>query len=118
MTGPAREDFNEEPDFDLPEEPAEKPKRDAWDDEEGVPVDVEDIAIVCHEALRAYRSTQGGRPGFPWMHQTTAERADMVKAVQAIQRGQIDPAEPSPSAVFGDDTEPRLLAAIVKALKS
>lgn len=121
MTGPAREDWNEEPDTygdgDLDEGPKDSipPKRDAWDEEEGVPVDLEDIAIVCHEALRAYRSAQGGRPGFAWMHQTTNERKAMVDKVSAILNGIADPAEPDPSAL-GDDPETKLVVAITKSL--
>lgn len=97
MTGPAREDL---------EQPG---KKDAWDDEEGVPVDVEDIAIVCHEALRAYRTTQGSGSGWAWMHQTTNERKQAVERVSAIL-------EDKPGTLYDDDTETKLVVSIVRAL--
>lgn len=96
MTGPVRDDMPERP--------------DPWDEPDiEVPTDVEDIAIVCHEALRAFRTTQGGGSGFPWMHRTTAERKEMIEAVQRhIDR---------PDDVLPDDAEGVLVSAIVKALK-
>jgi hypothetical protein len=110
MTGPAREDMPFSDDIDQGPPESIPPKRDAWDEEEGVPVDVEDIAIVAYEALRAYRGAMGGRPGFAWMHQNTSERKAWVGMIQTI----LDDAA---TTVTDDDTETRLVVAIVHTLK-
>ena len=118
---PEPEDDNDEPefdpDFDLPEPDPEnqdlpKPERepDLWDQEEGVPADVEDIAIVAYEALRAYRVTQGSGSGRPWLNQTREERDDLVELVTGLKD--------KPPTKYDGPPEARLVAFIVKALAS
>lgn len=109
MTGPVREDFQTDPDEP---EPLPTPDRepDLWDQEEGVPSDVEDIAIVCHEALRAYRTTQGSGSGRPWLNQTQEERNNLVELVHRHMT-----TEPRNEKLIGPP-EALLVAHIVKAL--
>jgi hypothetical protein len=107
MTGPVREDFQTDPDEPLPG-PDREP--DLWDQEEGVPSDVEDIAIVCHEALRAYRTTQGSGSGRPWLNQTQEERNNLVELVHRHMT-----TEPRNEKLIGPP-EALLVAHIVKAL--
>lgn len=128
MTGPVRSslippdpkpddyDDSDPPDLEpdeLDPEPLPSPERqpDLWDQTEGVPADLEDIAIVAYEALRAYRTTQGSGSGRPWMNQTQEERNDLVELVQRY-------AKPSPHERLVGPPEALLVAHIVKALTS
>jgi hypothetical protein len=105
MTGPAREDMPFSDDIDTP-------RKDAWEEPDmEVPTDVEDIAIVCHEALRAFRTTQGSGSGFPWMHRTANERRDMIAMVQRYMAGG------SPDETLIGPQEALLVQAIVRTLK-
>lgn len=92
----------------MPEKPEEP--LDAYDRAEGFPVEVEDIAIVAHEACRAYRQTQGGHTTKPWMHAGKAERSLMVQTVQGILGG-------TEAGLPDDEPEDKLIIAVVKALR-
>jgi hypothetical protein len=116
MTGPIRDELtprDPEPDaYDLVDpEPLPSPERqpDLWDQTEGVPTDLEDIAIVAYEALRAYRTTQGSGSGRPWMNQTQEERNDLVELVARYSK-------PNPNERLIGPPEALLVAYIVKAL--
>jgi hypothetical protein len=93
-----------DPDFDLPDN--EPP--DGYDKAEGYPVDVEDIAIVAWEAVRALRLTQGAASGHSWMHTPKPDQRRMIKIVQAVQA--------ETDGHICDNPEHRLVAAVVKAL--
>lgn len=90
--------------------PSPERQPDLWDQEEGVPTDLEDIAIVCHEALRAYRVTQGSGSGAPWLNRTLEERQNMLELV-ARYAGK----PPADEKLIGPP-EALLVAHIVKAL--
>jgi hypothetical protein len=73
------------------------------------PENVEDIALVAYEALRAYRISQGKYVGAPcWPRANDAERAAHMERVQNLLDDQIEPTDTDP--------ESRLVAAIVGAL--
>jgi hypothetical protein len=112
MTGPAREDFNEEPDSYGDGDVDDGPDHlgDAYDREQGYPVDVEDIALVAYETLRAYRISQGQHVGSPcWPRAPRQIRDAHMERVQNLLADQIEPTDTDP--------ESRLVAAVVSALK-
>lgn len=85
-------------------------KPDAYDTEEGYLVDLEDIAIVVHEALRAYDEAIGlNHTGKPWMLTTKSKRDATVGAVRSVIA---NPDEP-PAL---DSARGRLIVGITKAL--
>ena len=99
-----------EPDsYDTPEDTVPS-IADAYDAEEGYPVDVEDIAIVAWEAVRALKTTQGAPTGPSWMHVRKAHKDDFIVLVQAS----LD----DPQATIADDPQNRLIHAIARALKA
>jgi hypothetical protein len=119
MTGPVRERFDEEPDpepdsygdGDLDDGAPDciPSLGDAYDQEQGYPVDVEDIAIVAYESLRAYRISQGRYVGSPcWPRATKQTRDAHMERVQNLLADQIEPTDTDP--------ESRLVAAVVSAL--
>jgi hypothetical protein len=57
---------------------------DAYDDDEGYLIELEDIASVAWEAVRAYRAIKGNNTVRPWMHASQAERHTMVRITQQI----------------------------------
>lgn len=84
-------------------------KPDAYDTEEGYLVDLEDIAIVVHEALRAYDQTiDSNYTGKPWMQTGKMPRDATVAAVQSVITKPTEPAIDSPRS--------RLFLAVVQAL--
>jgi hypothetical protein len=67
---------------DIPDD--DEVERDRYDDDDGYLMELEDIASVAWEAVRAYRATKGNHTVKPWMHATQAERHTMVRMVQQI----------------------------------
>jgi hypothetical protein len=88
--------------------PEDSIPRDGYDQAEGYPVDVEDIAIVAWEAVRALRLTQGAGAGPTWMHTPKPDQRRMVRIIQAVIA--------ETDGHICDNPEHRLVAAVVRAL--
>jgi hypothetical protein len=89
------------------EETPDDDRVDAYDDDEGFLMELEDIALVAWEAVRAYRQTKGNHQVRPWMHATQAEKHTMVRIVQQIV---------AKSGHVCDDPEHQLIYAVVQTL--
>jgi hypothetical protein len=88
--------------------PEDSIPRDGYDAEDGYPVDVEDIAVVAWEAVRALRLTQGSGTGPTWMHTPKPDQRRMVRIIQAVAA--------ETDGHICDNPEHRLVAAVVRAL--
>lgn len=80
---------------------------DAYDDDEGYLMELEDIASVAWAAVRAYRATKGNHTVKPWMQASRAERHTMVRITQQII---------AKSGHVCGDPEHQLIYAIVQTL--
>lgn len=86
---------------------ADPDRIDAYDDDDGYLMELEDIAHVAWEAVRAYRATKGNHTAKPWMYALNSERHTMVRITQQII---------AKSGHVCGDPEHQLIYAIVQTL--